>query len=204
MAESFLTLANQLHRDLGAIVAAPVLTENPDPAAAVRASVELQSQVTALVAAAAEQARGAGATWQEIGQALGVTRQAAFQRFGKPIDPRTGETMNTVPLPEAATLAEAVIDELSTGRWDEVAERFDSQMRERLGSEGLAAAWAQVIGLAGAYERRGEVEAARAADVTITNTPLAFEAGDFTARISFRDDQTIAGLYLLATEPKTS
>jgi hypothetical protein len=26
---------------------------------------------------------------------------------------------------------------------------------------------------------------------------LAFEAGDFVARITFRDDQTIAGLYIL-------
>jgi hypothetical protein len=37
----------------------------------------------------------------------------------------------------------------------------------------------------------------RAGDFTITNTPLAFEAGDFVARITFRDDRTIAGLYIL-------
>ncbi|BBY85823.1 hypothetical protein MTOK_16050 [Mycolicibacterium tokaiense] len=30
--------------------------------------------------------------------------------------------------------------------------------------------------------------------ITITNTPSAFEAGDFVARITFRDDRTIAGL----------
>ena len=35
-------------------------------------------------------ARTAGHTWQEIGDLLGVTRQAAFQRFGSPVDPRTG------------------------------------------------------------------------------------------------------------------
>lgn len=29
-----------------------------------------------------EEARAAGHTWQEIGDALGTTRQAAFQRFG--------------------------------------------------------------------------------------------------------------------------
>ena len=29
-----------------------------------------------------ERARHAGATWSEIGQALGMTRQGAFQRFG--------------------------------------------------------------------------------------------------------------------------
>lgn len=29
-------------------------------------------------------ARGHGATWTELGRALGVTRQAAQQRFGRP------------------------------------------------------------------------------------------------------------------------
>ena len=29
-----------------------------------------------------ERARHAGASWSEIGQALGMTRQGAFQRFG--------------------------------------------------------------------------------------------------------------------------
>ena len=40
----------------------------------------------------------AGRTWQEIGDLLGVTRQAAFQRYGKPIDPRTGDVMSTSPI----------------------------------------------------------------------------------------------------------
>jgi hypothetical protein len=33
--------------------------------------------------------------------------------------------------------------------------------------------------------------------MTITDTPLVFEAGDYTARITFRDDRTIAGLHIL-------
>lgn len=38
--------------------------------------------------------------------------------------------------------------------------------------------------------------------LTITNTPLSFEAGDLTARITFREDRTIAGLYFL--DPQAS
>jgi hypothetical protein len=200
MPDLFSTIASQLHREVGAILASPVLSGEPDPLQPLRASIEVQAQAAALVAAAAERARAAGRTWQDIGDVLGISRQAAFQRFGKPIDPRTGETMNTTPLPEAVTLAETVIDDLSHGLWQEVVNRFDTQMRDGLTADGLAAAWAQIIGLAGAYEHRAETEAARAADITITNTPLGFEAGDFTARISFRDDQTIAGLYILPAE----
>lgn len=105
--------------------------------------------------------------------------------------------MSTTPLPEATPLAENVIDALAGARWADVTSRFDAQMNSGLTSDGLAAAWAQIIGMAGAYERRGTPEATRAADLTITNTPLAFEAGDFIARISFRHDQSIAGLYIL-------
>ena len=73
-------------------------------------------------------------------------------------------------------------------------------MRDGLSEDALAAAWAQIIGLSGAFERHGEPEVARAGDVTITNTPLALEAGDYVARISFRDDRTIAGLHILEGE----
>lgn len=70
-------------------------------------------------------------------------------------------------------------------------------MRDRLTEEGLAEAWAHIVGLAGAYERHGDTDPVRAGDFTTTNTPLTFEAGNFVARITFRDDQTIAGLYIL-------
>lgn len=200
MTDSLTELSTRLRRELDAILAAPVLGEEHEPLVALRASVAVQARAAELVAAAVERARGAGLTWQQIGDVLGVSRQAAFQRFGRPIDPRTGEAMNTTPLPEAAGLAETVIDDLSGSRWASVVARFDQVVAERLNAEGLAAAWAQVVGTVGAYEGHGEVELKRAADLTITTTPLAFEAGDFVARISFRDDQTIAGLLLLRPE----
>lgn len=152
------------------------------------------------MAAAVQQAREAGRTWQEIGQVLGVSRQAAFQKYGKPIDPRNGEVMNTSPLPEAIELAQAVIDDHAHGRWTDITARFDETMRAGLTEEGLAEAWAYLAGIAGAYESHGDTEAVRAGDFTITTTPLTFEAGDFVARITFRDDQTIAGLYILNPE----
>ncbi|MCV7131769.1 DUF3887 domain-containing protein [Mycobacterium hodleri] len=154
--------------------------------------------------AAVERAREAGRTWQEIGDVIGVSRQAAFQRYGKPIDPRNGEPMNTNPLPDAVELARAVIDHHLHGRWTEVSARFDDSMRAGLTEEGLAEAWAYIVGLAGAYERHGDTDVVRAGDFTVTNTPLAFEAGDFVARITFRDDRTIAGLFILNPDAAAS
>lgn len=188
---------SRLHQHVTSMLTAPVLSGDKDKLGPLRASIDVQAQATALVGLAVERARADGVSWQAIGDVLGVTRQAAFQRFGKPIDPRTGEPMNTTPLPEATQLAETVIDALSRARWEEVTARFDATMHDGLSGEALAAAWAQVIAASGAFESRGQTEATRTADITVTNTPLAFEAGEFTARISFRDDQTIAGLFIL-------
>lgn len=190
-------VGQQLHRLLAQILAAPVLNSGVDPIELLRAADQLRDGVEALMTAAVQQAREAGRTWQEIGQVLGVSRQAAFQRYGKPIDPRNGEAMNTNPLPEAAELARTVIDDHAHGRWADITDRFDDTMRAGLTEEGLAEAWAYLAGLAGAYESHGDTDAVRAGDFTITNTPLAFEAGDFVARVTFRDDRTIAGLYIL-------
>jgi len=105
--------------------------------------------------------------------------------------------MNTQVLPEADELSRTVIDDLAHARWSDVTARFDATMRDRLTEEGLAEAWAHIVGLAGAYEGHGDTDSVRAGDFTTTNTPLNFEAGDFVARITFRDDQTLAGLYIL-------
>jgi hypothetical protein len=194
---SFTATGQQLHRQLGQILAAPVLRGEDDPLELVCAAREVQARAEELMAAAVQQARQAGRTWQEVGDVLGVSRQAAFQRYGKPIDPRTGGLMNTTALPGVDELARTVIDDLAHSRWADVSARFDATMRDRLTDEGLAEAWAHIVGLAGAYEGHGDTDAVRAGDFTTTNTSLNFEAGDFVARITFRDDETLAGLYIL-------
>ncbi|WP_445166348.1 DUF3887 domain-containing protein [Mycolicibacterium sp. Dal123E01] len=127
------------------------------------------------VAAAVRQAREAGYSWHEIREVLG----------------------NPSPLPEAGDLARVVIDDLAHARWADVSARFDATMRDQLTNEDLAQGWAQVAGSAGAYRSHGDTGAVRTGEFTTTNTPLSFESGEFVARIAFRDDQTIAGLYIL-------
>jgi hypothetical protein len=197
MPDSFTEIGRQLHRQLGQILAAPVLRGEDDPLVLVRAAHDVQDRAEALVIAAVQQARGANRTWQEIGEVLGVSRQAAFQRYGKPIDPRTGGLMTTSALPDADELSRTIIEDLAQACWAAVSARFDATMRDRLTEEGLAEAWAHIVGLAGAYEGHGDTEVVRAGDFTITTTPLNFEAGDFVARITFRDDRTVGGLYIL-------
>jgi hypothetical protein len=71
----------------------------------VRTASEISALAAAALRVAVDLARGAGPTWQELGDILGVTRQAAFQRFGHPVDPRTGELMSSSGIPGAAERA---------------------------------------------------------------------------------------------------
>lgn len=198
MSGQFTVTAQQLHRQLGQILAAPVLRDEAKPLEMVRAAHEIEDGVGTLMAAAVALARTAGRTWQEIGEVLGVSRQAAFQRYGKPLEPRTGGDMNTTPLPEAGELTRAVIDDLAHARWADVSARFDATMRDGLTDEGLAGGWAQIVESNGAYKSYGETESVRDGEFTTTDTPVNFENDEIVvARIAFRDDQTIAGLFLL-------
>ncbi|MEV5574955.1 hypothetical protein AB0L06_33375 [Spirillospora sp. NPDC052269] len=57
-----------------------------DALAAVAAAAEAVRRADDHLRGTVGTARSSGRTWQEIGDVLGITRQAAFQRFGRPID----------------------------------------------------------------------------------------------------------------------
>jgi hypothetical protein len=150
-----------------------------------------------------QQSRDAGHTWQEIGDLLGVTRQAAFQRFGKPIDPRTGEPMDkTVHIPDAAERAIAIVNDVLEDRMDEARKSFNDQVLAAFTNEKRGSGLATVAGLVGAFEGFGEGEpfVRRIGDHTVVDIPLRYEAGDMKARVAFDEDAKVAGLFILAPE----
>jgi len=146
---------------------------------------------------AVQAARQAGHTWAELGDLLGTTRQAAFQRFGRPLDPRTGAPMADAILPGATGRAASLFADVAEQRWEQARASFDQRMSETLGIAALAAAWAQVIGAAGAYEGMGEPVAHQAGDYTVVDVPLHFEAAELTGRVSFDRAGQVAGLFFL-------
>lgn len=142
-------------------------------------------------------AREAGHTWAELGDLLGTTRQAAFQRFGRPLDPRTGAPMADAILPGAPERAAGLLADVAERRWEQARAGFDQRMSEALDAQGLASAWAQVIGTVGGYEGMGEPVAHQAGDYTVVDVPLRFEAGEMTARVSFSGTGQVSGLFFL-------
>ena len=149
--------------------------------------------------AAVEAARESGSTWAEIGEALGTSRQAAFQRFGRPVDPRTGEPMNASLVAGAAEKAVALVVSLAEGDWEAARRDFDARMAQALpDGAAVAATWAAVAGQFGRYEQRmGEPFPHHLGDYTVVDIPLWFEVGEQLGRVSFNRDGQVAGLFVL-------
>jgi hypothetical protein len=155
---------------------------------AVIAARELRRLTELAMHDAVDRARSAGATWQEIGDALGASRQAAFQRFGRPPEAPAD--------PQASPQAVSLLLDLVEGRYADVRRDFDEQMTELLTVAKLAETMARVSGLLGDYRGMGEPFAHRAGDLTVVRVPLRFEAGEMSGQVTFDRAGKVAGLYV--------
>jgi hypothetical protein len=173
------------------------------PQGAVAAARELSVVAEAAMQTAVDRARAAGQSWRDIGAALGTTRQAAFQRFGRPIDPRTGTPMSRDIPADATERAVAIFAWHDQGRWQKILDELDDAMRARHDQALLSRGWASLAGMFGRLDRIGEPFARRAADDIIVEVPLHFEAGDARGIVRFSSDGRIAGMGIRPASPST-
>jgi hypothetical protein len=171
------------------------------PLAAMTAARELSAAADAALQAAVDRARAAGHSWRSIGDVLGTSRQAAFQRFGRPVDPRTGEPMTRAVPPGLAERAVAIFVAHTESRWEDILAELDENMRDHLDADRLAAGWAHTVAIIGGLERIGDPFAFQAGDYTAVNVPLHFEAGEANGRVSFDLDGKIGGLWIRPARP---
>ncbi|MFE0749976.1 DUF3887 domain-containing protein [Gordonia sp. NPDC058843] len=160
-------------------------------------ALQLGRRSEELLSATARAARTSGCTWQEIGDVVGVTRQAAFQRFGKPVDPRTGAPMQKITIAHADVMALDLIERITTAEWATVTGRFDATMSAALSDTALADAWASMVALHGELESTGTPFVRGHGLHTVVDVPLQQEAGEVVFRVAFDADGRVAGLFFL-------
>ena len=188
--------AHRITTVAGRLVAGLTRTGAGSPLAAMASARELVTVANAALQEAVDRARAAGYSWKEIGDVLETTRQAAFQRFGRPVDPRTGEPLTGTLLPGAAERAFAIFAGIAAGEWDAARADFGPRMLEAVSASRLADGWARTAGLIGRFESMGEPFAHPLGEHTIVDLPLHFEAGDATGRVTFGSDGKVIGLFI--------
>jgi hypothetical protein len=151
-----------------------------------RTAAEAIEQATRLIV---DKARATGSTWQEIGELLAITRQAAQQRFGQVTAPSEHGPL--------VSRAAEVIRQVNESAWQDVTADWDEVMRRELGAERLQEAWQQIIASAGPLQAIGEASVSRKGPYRIADVPLIFEHGPMKARVVFNYAAKISGLFVL-------
>lgn len=167
-----------------------------------RAQQQVQDGVTA--------ARAAGHSWAEIGTALGVTRQAAFKRFGAPRDPRTGRTMTPVnTATEVRTLAERVFRLLDDDDITTLTRLMTLDTAQVLTPQVLRETWARAVAENGRLvEVRGTTvhlpdgsvlpDGERALGMVVARCELVCDAGSWAGRVAVDLDGGVVGMLVAA------
>ena len=157
---------------------------------------ELSAATNAALQEAVDRARTAGRSWREIGDVLDTTRQAAFQRFGRPVDPRTGKPMLRAVPRGTADRAIDLFANIIGGRWEAATRDFTPQMREHVDAGRIADAYAQTVSMVGGFERMGEALAYPVSMGASVDIPLHFEAGERTGQVTFDRNGKVIGLFI--------
>ena len=163
--------------------------------AALSATRSLSRTVDDVLEALVRQARSEGATWQQVGNALGTTRQNAYQRFGH-AEPEAERT-EAMPTADAANDALEVFDAYARNDFERVARDFDGTMRERLTGELLSASWRQVTEAFGDYVSMGGPVERVIGQHAVIDIPLTFTRGEVKGRVAYDAERSVAGLFLL-------
>jgi hypothetical protein len=141
-------------------------------------------------------ARGAGSTWQAVGEAMGTSRQAAQQRFGERSQAQPGEVANQ----RAARWALMVLNWWHRGQLKELRATFEPDLAAQLDEVQLGAAWALVEAAEGPLLSQGDPAVAHRGSLVVVDIPLQFERAPMKARVALAEGGAVAGLFLLFPE----
>lgn len=167
-----------------------------------------QAQVAAglELSAAVAQARAAGHTWAELGDLLGMSRQAAFKRFGHVGAPlATGGARTVQDRDEAARAAFADLD---AGRIERLRARMSPETADALTAERLRTTWASAVHALGPWQstellgieqgERTHVDPRdRLVGSLVVSLALHHERGAWHGRVAYDAADRLIGLLVL-------
>lgn len=156
---------------------------------------------------AVHRAREHGHTWQEIGDVLGVSRQAAFKRFGVVLDPETAKPVAPQRTADVLGLAAEAFERIAKGDHAWVRERMTSACARQVTVKRIRGVWRDVLAEMGPFEAiddatplapdgspLAQVGAGEVPVPAIARLVLAHEAGQTVARVMVNRAGQISGM----------
>lgn len=153
-------------------------------------------------------ARASGHTWAEIGETLGMTRQAAYKRFGSPTDPRTGERIAKRGVADVVELTERVFTLIASADYAQLARLMHPSTALELSSNVIAATWQSVLTEVGELTELQNTHVVLLGGVVVETdeqvlgtvigaTVIECEAGQLLGRVAFSDEAKVVGLLIV-------
>lgn len=175
--------------------------DSADPLIAnVRTAHQELTQAQALLEEAVTKARDGGATWQLIGSAIGVTKQAAAQRFSETV-------YNARSLPQIQTeleqITEAVFSALAHHDTDHVHSYMTYATARLLSKRKILKAWQQVLEASGPFIEVKKTVVEQAGSGLVLTYRLHHENGEPVGQISFNSARKITGLVIFNDDSAT-
>lgn len=179
----------------------------------IREAHQALNQAKGQLQAAVQRARSQGHTWAEIGETLGMSRQAAFKRFGEVTNPVTDQKITGAPMSieKVQRTTEQVFDLISAGKYEDLESLIHPEARRELPTSLIAETWARLLTEVGAKESYGDThvvlpagerieEDAQLLGVVVGVTTLNCEAGEMMGRVAVDDQLRIVGLLIVTPE----
>lgn len=159
---------------------------------------------------AVQEGRRSGRTWADIGATLGMSRQAAFKRFGDVTDPADGRQLRGTRMSTAriTAITEQVFDDIAAGDYAALEARLHPDVRSELSEQLISETWARVLAEVGAKESYADTHVVLPAGERIEDdehvlgtvvgvTTLQCEAGELMGRVAVDEQQRVVGLLIL-------
>ncbi|MGF0118627.1 DUF3887 domain-containing protein [Promicromonospora sp. Marseille-Q5078] len=185
-------MADELEREVAAVRASAA-----GSVGRVVALEHLRELVTLSVQSEVDLARAQGETWAGIGAGLGLSRQAAFRRYGTKKKTTKGVDMTTALMASAPERVHLLVSHLDQGRFDAARDDFDDPLATALPAERLEQVWEDLVRSVGAFEDFGEETSLVVDSNVVVEVRLRFEAGALTCRTAWAPSGRIAGLFFL-------
>ncbi len=156
-------------------------------------------------------ARAKGIPWQVIGDALGITRQAAFKRFGTQKTTESGEDTMSKPMIDLTRRTEEVFEQLGKENYAAVKSMMTFTCSRILTRKKVAAVWNQVLTESGQFESCSGtvIQTADGRNVVeqqinqhlgsglVGQTQVNHEAGEWLGRVAFNGSGKITGMLIV-------